>query len=171
MPKNDVSVIRYAVYEQNKEMLGIAEVSLPSLEFMTQTVNGSGIAGEFESILIGQMKAMEITFKWLTLTKRGIETSTPERHTWELREVQQTVSNTGALEPTGVKHIIRGLPKKMDGGSLKPHSTSDPNTVASVLYWAAYREGKKMFELDPLNDVCYMNGTDYLKKVRKALGK
>jgi P2 family phage contractile tail tube protein len=97
--------------------------------------------------------------------------STPERHTWELREVQQTVENTGELEPTGVKHIVKGLPKKMDGGSLKSHSTSDPNTVASVLYWAEFRNGERMLELDPLNDVCFMNGVDYLEPVRKALGK
>lgn len=171
MRKYDVSVIRYAVYEGDNELLGVAEVNLPSLEFLTQTVNGSGIAGEIESILIGQMKAMEITFKWLVLTERGIALSSPEVHTVEIRECQQTVEDNGTLEPTGVKHIIKMLPKKMDGGNLKPHSTSDPSTSASVLYWARHRDGEKLLELDPLNDKCFINGTDYLEPVRKALGK
>jgi hypothetical protein len=169
--QNDVSVINYALYEGETEFIGITQVELPSLEFLTQTVTGAGIAGEIESVLIGQMKAMSMTLKHTVLTKQGIVLSTPNMHTWELREVQQTVRSNGALAPTGVKHIFKAFPKQMDGGSLKPQSPSDPNTVASVLYWAEYRDGQKIMELDPLNNICYMNGVDYLDSVRKALGK
>ncbi len=172
MAKNDVAVINYALYENKTEFVGITQADLPSLEFMTQTINGAGIAGEVETILIGQMKAMEITLKHTVLTKEAIVLSSPKLHTWELREVQENIDRkTSGLAVTTVKHIIKAFPKKMDGGSLKPQSTSDPNTVASVHYWAEYRDGKKVMELDPLNYICLINGVDYLKSVRKALGK
>jgi hypothetical protein len=168
----DVAVINYAVYENKTEYLGIAQVDLPSLEFMTQTINGAGIAGEVEPILVGQMKAMEITFKHNLLTAQAIKLSAPKLHTLELREVQENVNNkSGGLVITGVKHVVKVFPKKMDGGTLKPQSTSDPNTVASVHYWAEYRDGEKVLELDPLNWICEVDGTDYLKPVRTALGK
>lgn len=164
-------VINYTLYEGSTEFVGITQVDLPSLEFMTTNVTGAGIAGEVETVLIGQMKAMEITLKHTVLTAQGINLSTPKTHNWELREVQQGIGANGALTPTGVKHIFKVFPKQMDGGSLKPQSTSDPNTVASVLYWAEYRDGQKVMELDPLNNICYINGTDYLESVRRALGK
>ena len=43
--------------------------------------------------------------------------------------------------------------------------------IDAVRYWATYLDGKKVRELDPLNFICYINGTDYLAAVRKALGK
>ncbi|MCD8052259.1 MAG: phage major tail tube protein [Clostridiales bacterium] len=171
MAKIDVGVINYQLFEGSTEYVGITEADLPSLEFMTATVTGAGIAGEFEVILIGQMKAMEITLKHTVLTAQAINLSTPETHTWELREVQQSLTAGGVLTPTGVKHIFKVLPKQMEGGTLKPQSTSDPSTVASVLYWAEYRDGEKVMELDPLNNICFINGTDYLASVRSALGK
>lgn len=171
--KNDVAVINYALYEDSTEYIGITQVDMPSLQFITSTIAGaSGISGELEAVLIGQMKAMEITLKHTVLTKEGIILSTPKLHNWELREVQENLDRkNSALAVTAVKHLIRAFPKQMDGGSIKPQSTTDPSTVASVHYWAEYRDGKKVMELDPLNNICFLNGVDYLKPVRKALGK
>lgn len=167
----DVGVINYGLYVGKSEFAGITQVDLPNLSFMTSNLTGAGIAGEVEAVLLGQMKAMEITLKHTVLTKQGIQLSEPKMQTWELREVQQTMGSSGGMSATGVKHVFKVFPKEMQGGTLKPQSTSDPNTVASVHYWAEYRDGKKVMELDPLNYICNVNGTDYLKAVRSALGK
>lgn len=167
----ETGVINYAVYENRTEYLGVAEVTMPTVQFLTQTIKGAGIAGEVESILTGQMQAMEVGFKWHVLTKQAMALSTPKQHTLELREVQQSMGATGAISVTGVKHILKITPKSMSGGSLKPQSTSDPETKASVQYWAEYRDGKMVMELDPLGYKCLMSGTDYLASVRKAMGK
>lgn len=171
MPKMDVGVINYALYEDSYEYLGITQADLPSLEFIKQTITGAGVAGELEQVLIGQMKAMTLTLKHTVLTADSIRLSSPRMHVWELREVQQTVSSDANMEVTSVKHKFKAFPSQMDGGSLKPQSTSDPNTVASVYYWAEYRDGEKVLELDPLNYICFVDGVDYLEPVRKAMGK
>lgn len=44
-------------------------------------------------------------------------------------------------------------------------------TEFAVRYWATYIDGKKVREIDPLNFICLIDGTDYLADVRKALGK
>ena len=167
----DVAVINYALYEGKTEYIGITQADLPSLEFLTQTLTGAGIAGELETVLIGQMKAMQLTLKHGVLSAQAIKISTPKLHVWELREVQETIGSDGAPKVTGVKHVFKAVPKSMDGGSLKPQSTSDPQTVASVYYWAEYRDGKKVMELDPVHIKCEINGVDYLAPVRKAMGK
>lgn len=166
------AVINYTMYENSSEYVGLAQVTLPSMQLLTQNVRGAGIAGEIETVLIGQMQAMEIQIQMLTLTKQGIDLAEQRVHTWEFREAQQRVNGqSGDHEVEAVKHVIKAFPKQMDGGTLSPQSTSSPNINAAVYYWAEYRDGVKVLELDPLNYICYINGTDYLAQVRRALGK
>lgn len=172
MPNINPAVINYAMYEEDEEYVGLARVTLPSMNMLSTTVKGAGIAGEIESVLIGQMSAMQLQIQMLTLTKQGISLAEQRIHTWELREVQQTVNGTsGAHSVEAVKHVFKAFPKQMDGGTLQPQSTSDPNIGAAVYYWAEYRNGVKVLELDPINYICFINGVDYLEQVRTALGK
>lgn len=166
------AVINYTMFEDSTEFVGLSKVTLPSLSMITQTVKGAGIAGEFETVLIGQMKAMEIDIEMLTLTRPGISLAEQRIHDWEFREVQQTVEDITANHGVeAVKHVIKAFPKQMDGGTLQPQSTSSPSVKAAVYYWAEYRNGEKVLELDPRAYICFMNGVDYLEPVRKALGK
>ena len=46
-------------------------------------------------------------------------------------------------------------------------SNSEGSVVLNI---ETYIDGKKVREVDQLNFICYVNGTDYLADVRKALG-
>lgn len=165
------SVINYTMFEDSDQFVGLANVTLPSLEMITKTVTGAGIAGELEAVLIGQMKAMNMEIQMLTLTRQGIRLSEQRVHNWELREAQQGMDGATKVQTVeAVKHVVRAFPKKMDGGTLSPQSASNPRVSAAVYYWAEYRNGEKALELDPVNYICFMNGKDYLEPVRKALG-
>mgnify|MGYP003173053077 CR=1 FL=1 len=69
-----------------------------------------------------------------------------------------------------VKHILVVIPKSDKGGSVAPAAPSNGSGEYAVRYWATYIDGKKVREVDQLNFICYINGTDYLADVRKALG-
>ena len=47
-------LINFRVYQDGADLLGVADVSLPSLEAMTETVKGAGVAGEVDSPVLGQ---------------------------------------------------------------------------------------------------------------------
>lgn len=168
----NTAVINYAMYEGKEEYVGLTRITLPSLEMFTQTVTGSGIGGELESVLIGQLKAMSMDVELLVLSRQGISLAEQREHTWEFREVQQTMDQTtkeAGVE--AVKHVIKAFPKQMDAGTLTPQSTSNPKISAAVHYWAEYRDGELVLELDPAAMRCYINGKDYLEPVRTAMGK
>lgn len=44
----DQSVVNFAVYEDSIEYDGMAQVTLPDVTMLTQTVSGSGIGGNIE---------------------------------------------------------------------------------------------------------------------------
>lgn len=165
------SVLNYALYEDKTDFLGITEVALPSLEFLTQKITGAGLYGELEVVLAGQLAAMEMTINMSTLNKQGIKLSTPRTHTWELREAQQALDSENNMKINKVKHIIKGVPKTLAAGTLKPNSTSDPNLHASILSWKMFIDNKLNMHIDPLNRICVMDGIDYAAEIRSALGK
>jgi hypothetical protein len=172
MAKTDELVINYAVYEDAIEYMGTTEATLPDLEYMTETLSGAGIAGETEEIIIGHLSAMSTTLNFRTVGKGAVKLLEPRVHKIDLRVAQQQMNmRTSETEVAAVKHIMKVKPKKTALGKVASASTADVSGEYAVSYYAMYLEGKKVTEVDPLNFICIINGVDYLKAVRKALGK
>lgn len=172
MPTPDIrpAVIHYQMYEGDEQFVGTAQITLPTLNFETVDVTGAGIMGTISTALIAQMRSMQIQIQFLTLTEQGIHLAEHKIHTWEFREAQQSVrGDSGEHYVSSVKHVMRAFPVSMDGGTLQPHSASNSTITANVYYWAIYRDGVKVLEVDPFNYICFINGTDYAAQVRAAL--
>jgi len=56
----DQAVINFACYEDAKDFLGLASVTLPDVDFIVTTVSGAGIAGNVEAPIIGHMNAAQV---------------------------------------------------------------------------------------------------------------
>ncbi len=172
MAKVDELVINFAVYEDANEYLGMAEATLPDLEFLTEEISGAGIAGNVEEIIIGHLSAMTTTLNFRTVCKSAVRLLEPRVHKLDLRVAQQQMNNrTSKTEVTSLKHIMKVKPKKTALGKVAAASTADVSGEYAVSYYAMYMDGKKNTEIDPLNFICIINGYDYLEEVRKALGK
>ena len=63
------------------------------------------------------------------------------------------------------------MPKTTTMGSVAPFTAPDASGEYVVYYYAAYRDGKLLWEIDKRNMKCVILGTDYMEPVRKALGK
>lgn len=165
-------VINFAVYEDRTEFVGMAKVTLPDINFLTQTISGAGIGGNVEAVLAGMVENMTVGMSFNSCTDQAIKLAEPRRHNIDLR-IAQNVEDTvaGTIKPGDEKHVMVVIPKSTKLGTVAPASSMDASGEYACRYWAAYIDGKKMIEIDPLNNICYINGTDYLADVRKALGK
>lgn len=168
----DQSVINYEVYEDNNTYLGITDTTMPAISFLTQTISGAGIGGNVDAVITSMVDAMSLTFNFRMCTARTFQLAEPRSHTLTLRVAQQYEDPVAAaLGVEAVKHVMRVIPKSYNFGSLKAASSNDGSGEYAVRYWAVFSKGKKLIEIDPLNNRCYINGVDYAKPVRKALGK
>lgn len=168
----DQSNINFAVYEDGVEYYGMASVGMPTLTNLTQSISGAGIGGNIEAVIKGHVDAMTLTLNFRTTTPQSIKLSEPRRHTIELRIAQQNedpISNTISAQPE--KHVMVIIPKTHNVGSIAPASPSNGSGEYAVRYWATWINGQKVREIDPMNFIYWVNGTDYLADVRKALGK
>lgn len=168
----DQSVINFAVYEDSKEYVGMAKVTLPDLSYLTTSISGAGIAGNLEAVILGHVEAMTMGLDFRTTTAQVMSLAEPRRHNIDLRVAQQeedTVS--GTIKVRRIKHVFVVVPKSIKGGTIAPASPTDGSGEYAVSYWATYIDGKKMQEIDPANFIFIINGKDMLSEVRKALGK
>ncbi|WP_095143478.1 phage major tail tube protein [Pseudomonas sp. Irchel s3b6] len=65
---------------------------------------------------------------------------------------------------------LRGSLKEVDPGEWKPGEKAEFKYAVAVTYYKLEIDGSVMFEIDPLNSIRVVDGTDHLAAVRSALG-
>ncbi|QQE75721.1 phage major tail tube protein [Brevibacillus composti] len=152
-------------------LLGVADVTLPPLQSLTETVSGAGIAGEYESPTVGQYQSAKLSMTWRTITEEQIKLAAPQSHRLDMRGVVQVYdAANGKYKQVGVRIVVQGPPTNNELGRLGKNATSDGTTEIEALYLKVQYDGKTKIEIDKLNYVCVIDGVDYLKETRKILG-
>lgn len=164
--------INFMVYEDGVEFYGMAEIQLPDLSQVTADITGAGIAGTVSYPYIGQLEAMSLTMNFRETTIKTVKLFEPRNHYIDLRVPQQATNNTtGTIEVRAVKHELTIIPKKISLGKVAPASSSEGTNEFSVTRFATYIDNVKILEVDPINFIFEIDGTDYLEEVRKGMGK
>ncbi len=164
-------LINFRVYEDGNDLLGIADVELPSIESMTETVKGAGIAGEVDSPVLGHFGSMTLKLNWRTVTKPTVHLAKQKNHNLDLRGATQVYNaGTGEYKVSSLKVSVRCIPKTTELGKLDVGATADASNEFEVVYIKVSLDGKEIIEIDKYNYICKINGEDYLKNVREALG-
>ncbi len=164
--------IQLEIYEDSVNLLGVAEVQLPSVAYPCVTIAGSGMMGNMEVPLYGMIDSMNMSIKWLTPHGDAVRLMTPEKHQLDMRVVEEFWNVEGA--DVGIwpnKYVVICRPKAFSPGTVKPMGSADTSGEYAVYYFAAYRDGRQLWEIDKRSMKCVIGGVDYMEPVRKGLGK
>ncbi|KEO84757.1 phage major tail tube protein [Tumebacillus flagellatus] len=171
MKQIDEKLINYSVYRDGTEWLGTADVQLPAIEALTETVKGAGIAGEVDTPTLGHFGAMSVTLNWRTMNASNLRLSQQKTHALDFRgAVQNYNSATGQFTSVGVKVSVRAMPKKTDPGKLEAAAAMGSSNELEVTYLKIMVDGKKLVEIDKFNFIAEFDGVDALAAVREQLG-
>lgn len=150
---------------------GVATVDLPEIQKMTNTLSGSGIAGEVETPIPGHFQSMEATINWSSITKEAVSLLKDGMQSLTFRIAQNQVNASSAENAVKAVRIhIRGLTKTSALGSAEVNAKTEQTTVLEVSYLHLFIDDEDKLEIDKLNMVYTVNGEDQLGGVRKALG-
>lgn len=164
-------LINFRVYNDSKDLIGTADVDLPELEAMTDTVKGAGIAGEIDVPILGHYSSMGLTINWRTFNDNTMTLAKPMAHQLELRgAVQVYDAGTGAYSTVAQKVVVKVVPKKTGLGKLDVGVGQDSSSEFECTYIKIWIDGSEKFELDKYNYICKIDGDDFLKETRDALG-
>ncbi len=164
-------VVNFNVYNEAEKLVGVsAEVTLPNLEAMTETISGAGIAGEFESPTPGHFSSLTVEIPFRVLYDQSFKLMVPRGQTITLRASQQSYDVAGGeIQHRGLKVILKVIPKGVDLGKLSVGGPTDTKNTLEVLYIKIVENGKTLLELDKANFIYIVNGVDVLANVRAQI--
>ncbi|WP_022850658.1 phage major tail tube protein [Limisalsivibrio acetivorans] len=164
-------VTAFKVYDKGDELLGVVDATLPSVEAMSETVKGAGLAGEIDTPSVGLFGSMTLALNWRTAEKQAAKLNEPKTQELTLRgSIQDFDKATGEYRHVPYKVYVKGQPKKLEGGKFEPGASMDVPQEFEVIYVKKELDGVETLELDKYNYIYRVNGVDYLADIRTNLG-
>ena len=142
----------------------IDSAQLPQLQLNTEEYQGGGLDNPVDIELGMSKPEVQLTFGDVD----------PELKKLMATERVQIVLR-GAVRAQGqevqqVKITMRGLWKNVDQGSWERGSRNSQTYTAGLVYYREEQAGEELVEIDTLNHVRRIGGTDQLAQQRQALG-
>jgi P2 family phage contractile tail tube protein len=164
--------ITFSVYYDGEDLIGLAEGEFPNLEAMTAEIQGAGIAGKHEAVILGHFNAMSLSLTWRNTTDAFIKLTHQRTHNLDLYGAQQDYdAGLGEYKEKKVHVFVKAIPKTLNIGKLAVAEMTDTKAEFSVTYLKLEIDDKERIEYDPFNYIFKVDGVDYLAGVRSALGK
>lgn len=162
----------FRVYlEGTNDLQGVADIQLPSFDSIVDTVSGAGIAGEYESPVLGHFQSMKLTLNWRTITRDNVKLMHQKAQRFDCRGAfQEYDSSMGEYKIKRTRVVVHGVSTSNNPGQLAKGSASNGSNAIEVLYIKIDIDGRNYVELDKMNYKCVIDGIDYLSDVRDALG-
>lgn len=160
----------FNTYGSGHKYVGVSsEVTLPSFEYLTETIDGAGIGGEIEEAIEGCFGSLETETSFQNISKEYFNfiTETGQVTYRGSMQVLNTATQTNDFESIVV--VTKGKVKSFDLGSLKKGGKGEPKIVREVTYCKITIGGSSVLELDKYNLIWKLNGVDRLQKVRSQI--
>ena len=164
--------IAYRVYWQGKDLLGTAQIEMPQIQHMTETLNGSGLSGEIESPTIGLTQSMTCKMTFTSATKAIFSTLD-----WTLQPLFECYSalqivdeSTSIRESIPYRLNIVGRPKNMSLGTMEQGKKHGNDLELEVTRLEVLLDCEEQLLIDKINFIYKVQGTDLLAAVRVQMG-
>lgn len=161
----------YKVYVNGGlELLGLADVTLPSFESVSETITGSGIMGEVEVPVTGHFGAMTLTMNFRALYGDPLDFRAAHEYHFDLRAAMELEDPTSFERSVGAERwSITGQVKIINPGTRAAQSLNNAVIEVALRRAEHYMDGKKVMEFDILNDIYEVNGEDVYRDIRAAI--
>ena len=143
--------VAYRVYWQGKDLLGTAQIEMPQVQYMTETLSGSGLAGEIESPTIGLTQSMTCKMTFTSATKDVFDILD-----WTLQPLFECYSalqivdeSTSIRESIPYRLNIVGRPKNMSLGTMEQGKKHGNDLELEVTRLEILLDGEEQDQLHP----------------------
>ena len=162
----------YNVYGQDGLLLiGLAdEITLPKISSKKTTLSGSGILGEIDAPVPGQIESSEMQIKWNHLYSDAARMMNPkEKVQITISAAQQTANKEGGVVYKGLRIVCSGHPKEIDLGTLKRGDTMGATTTLELLTYKVEVDSQVIFDIDKLGGKYVVNGVDLRAEINALI--
>jgi uncharacterized protein len=168
-------VSNYSIFKDGKRLIGLADVTMPHLQNLTDSLKGSGIFGEIDMPIQAHFQPMSVTLKWLTIIDSAIFATIQDGaqlDAWSA--VQMHDSGTNKIVHAGWRFIMGTAPKGFNLGKLEVGTKGEGESEYELISLRVLKDDQIMFEVDKENAVCrWFNGitlVDNAARIRQLIG-
>lgn len=164
--------INFAVYLNGRDLLGLAEGTIPNLEAMTSEVKGAGVAGTLDTPVLGHFNSTTLSLTWRTTTDDFIKLARPMAHNLDLyASLQRYDAGLGIYKTEQLHVFVKAIPKNTTLGNLTVGDAMDTQMEFEIPYMKIWLGGRERVEMDKYNYIFKIDGVDYLAQTRADLAK
>ena len=157
----------YNAYLDGTKMIGVAaSVTLPEVNMKTSTVSGVGVNGELDSPTIGQFESMEQEIQFNTLYSSAMDMLSPLS---TVNLTLQVYDKQGGYNFKGLRVVEIGRVKKFNPGKVEKGEAMEATVTLELTYLMIEVDGQQLLEVDKLNGIYKVNGTDMLAGVNSLI--
>lgn len=162
---------QFMCYKDSKSLIGVADVDLPEIAYMSETIKGPGMAGEIDNPVVGNFQSMTTTINWRSLIDSNAVFIAPKSYLLDFRgSIEYFDEILGEYREKATKYIIKGIPKKLAPGKLDTATNMGTSTEFEVIYLKLVVDKREIIEIDKPNYKCVIDGIDYFEETRKNIG-
>jgi uncharacterized protein len=147
-----------------------ADLQLPSIEKMTDTIKGAGILGEIDMPTFGQISSMTFSVNHRADNGQYAMLSRPGAIKAEVTWVTDVLNSSDIKIGLQTHKVFMTMfNKKYDMGKIEVNAGQDGSSEHTVVYVRKLVDGKEVLLIDQLNNKYVVNGKDYMAELRAAL--
>jgi len=163
-------LVDFRVYSNGSTLLGVADVELPKVQFQTAQLKGAGILGELETPTVGMTKSLKTKITFRTTTSAMVSLLDCAGHSLEFRGVVQKCDASGNRGYESCRVVVRGFPSEGELGKMDKGASGNSSIELECAYLKYVISDSTVLEIDKLNYIFKVGGTDLLSTIKTALG-
>jgi Bacteriophage tail tube protein len=168
-------VTNYSIFKDGRRLIGSANVTLPDLKNLEDSLKGSGIFGEISMPVQCHFQPYGVTLNWLTVVDDAMFATLQDGaqlHAWAAQQLHD--SGTNKIIHDGWRYIMGTVPKGINFGKLEIGTKGEAVTEYELISLRVLHNDVIVAEIDKENAICrWWNGfqlVDYALRIRQLIG-
>ena len=172
MPRRSEQTVAFRVYHQGTDMIGVATIEHPQIQYMNETLSGSGIAGEIDNPTIGITQAMSLKMTFISMTPEFLKIlDWGQSSLFECYSALQVSDDATSIRDSVEYRInVLGRVKSAPLGTMEQGKKHGNEVEMEVTRLEVILDGQEKLLIDKLNFIHRVNGDDKLARVRAQMG-
>lgn len=168
-------VSNYSIFKDGRRLVGLADVTLPNLQNLTDSLKGSGIFGEIDMPVQAHFQAASVTLNWIAIVDAAVFATIQDGAQLDAwAAIQEHDSGTNQIVHAGWRFVMGTAPKSFNLGKLEVGTKGEGVSEYELVSLRAFHDDRVVFEIDKENAVCrWWNGiqlVDHGQRIRQLIG-
>ncbi len=155
----------FSVYVDALKELGVVDIELPNIQFMTDTVSGSGIAGEIDMPIAGLTQGMQIKIKKRSPNMQFSTLLAPRTHNLTFRGkmlVEDSGHPLSKSKARNIRIVANVKPKGKNLGKGEVAKSMETEAEFEVISLLVFMDEIPTLHIDKFNNKFVVDGINYL---------